>query len=139
MRLVNASLSLSLSHRHQRGRQLRGDPGDEGDPDGLRQGGVAPAGHLPLLLRDGRGVLPLRRADLRHEVRQLDLRRIPGEPNQQRTLNKLPTELRCRNFVVKHRLSMQIGGQACKRRVRNVYACQPSFHFAYHRWWLGGL
>ena len=36
------------------------------------------AGHLPLLLRDGRGVLPLRRADLRHEVRQLDLRRLPG-------------------------------------------------------------
>ena len=37
------------------------------------------AGHLPLLLRDGRGVLPLRRADLRHEVRQLDLRRLPGK------------------------------------------------------------
>ena len=36
------------------------------------------ARHLPLLLRDGRRVLPLRRADLRHEVRQLDLRRIPG-------------------------------------------------------------
>ena len=43
------------------------------------EGGVAAAGHLPLLLRDGRGVLPLRRADLRHEVRQLDLRRLPGE------------------------------------------------------------
>ncbi len=32
-------------------------------------------------------------------------------PNQQRTLinSKLPTELQCRNFVKKHRLSMQIG------------------------------
>ena len=43
--------------------------------------GVEAARHLPLLLRDGRGVLPLRRADLRHEVRQLDLRRIPGKPS----------------------------------------------------------
>ena len=34
--------------------------------------------YLPLLLWDGRRVLPLRRADLRHEVRKLDLRRIPG-------------------------------------------------------------
>ncbi len=33
------------------------------------------------------------------------------EPNQQRTLNKVPTELRCRNVVIKHRLSMQIGAQ----------------------------
>ena len=32
-------------------------------------------------------------------------------PNQQRTLNKLPTELQCRNFVSKHRLSMQIGAE----------------------------
>ena len=34
--------------------------------------------YLPLLLWDGRRVLSLRRADLRHEVRELDLRRIPG-------------------------------------------------------------
>ena len=50
-------------------------------------------------------------------------------PNQQRTLNKLPPELRCRNFVTKHRLSMQIGTKG----VWNVYM----FHFACHRWWLG--
>ena len=50
------------------------------------QGGVAAAGHLPLLLRDGRRVLPLRRADLRHEVRQLDLRRLPGEGGEQRDI-----------------------------------------------------
>ncbi len=40
------------------------------------------------------------------------------KPDQQRTLSKLPTELRCRNLVNKHRLSMQIGMKACK----NVYS-----------------
>ncbi len=40
-------------------------------------------------------------------------------PNQQRTLNKLPTELRCIKFVNKHRLSMRINWhQTCK----DVYA-----------------
>ena len=40
------------------------------------------------------------------------------EPNQQRTLNKLPPELRCRSFVDNHWLSMRVGAQTCK----NVYA-----------------
>ncbi len=35
-------------------------------------------------------------------------------PNQQRTLNKLPTELQYRNFVNKHRLSIQIGAKCAK-------------------------
>ena len=52
-------------------------------------------------------------------------------PNQQRTPNKLPTELRCRNFVNKHRLSLQMCTYALC-----IYI-QLSFHFAYHRWWLG--
>ena len=43
-------------------------------------------------------------------------------PNQQRTLDKLPPELRRRSFVDKHRLSMRIGRpsvqKACVRRVR---------------------
>ncbi len=39
-------------------------------------------------------------------------------PNQQHTLNKLPTELRCGNFVNKHRLSMQTGAKRCE----SVYA-----------------
>ena len=59
-------------------------------------------------------------------------------PNQQRTLNKLPTELRSRNFVDKHRLGITNQPQTCK----NLYAkyiFQLSFHFAYHRWWLGTL
>ena len=40
-------------------------------------------------------------------------------PNQQRTLNKPPTELRRGNFVNKHRLGIQIGA---KRAKKNVYA-----------------
>ena len=43
-------------------------------------------------------------------------------PNRQRTLNKLPTELRCRNFVNKHRLRMQIGAKRAKM-CKNVYIC----------------
>ena len=41
-----------------------------------------------------------------------------SEPNQQRTLNKLPPELRRRNFADKHRLSVASRCQTC----RNVYA-----------------
>ncbi len=57
-------------------------------------------------------------------------------PNQQRTLNKLPSELRCRNFVNKHRLNIQIAAKR-QKRVCNVYVFQLSFHSAYHHWWLG--
>ena len=42
----------------------------------------------------------------------------PRRSNQQRTLNKLPTELRSRNFVNKHRLSIQSRCQTYE----NVYA-----------------
>ena len=35
-------------------------------------------------------------------------------PNQQRTLNKFPTELQCRKFANKHRLSIQIGAKRAK-------------------------
>ncbi len=60
-------------------------------------------------------------------------------PNRQRTLNKLRTELRCTNFVDEHRLSIQIGAKRAEKRVCNVYVFQLSFHFAYHRWWLGTI
>ncbi len=36
------------------------------------------------------------------------------QPNQQRTLNRLPPELRCKNYVIKHRPSVQVGSQTCK-------------------------
>ena len=54
-------------------------------------------------------------------------------PNQQRTLNELPTELRYRNFVTKHTNRRQ----TCKKFVCNVHVLQLNFHFACHRWWLG--
>ena len=41
-------------------------------------------------------------------------------PNRQGTLNELPTELRCGNFVTKHRLSIQVGAKRaimCMQRV----------------------
>ncbi len=43
---------------------------------------------------------------------------FPHTPNQQRALNKLPTELRCRYFVYNHRLGIQLGAKGAK----NVYA-----------------
>ncbi len=45
-------------------------------------------------------------------------------PNQQRTLNKLPTELQRRNFVNNHRLGMQIGTKHAKTCMRSV--CIPT-------------
>ncbi len=57
-----------------------------------------------------------------------------GESSQPATstLNKLLTELRSRNFVNEHRLSMQIGGKRAKKtRVlyANVRIFQLSLHF----------
>ncbi len=53
------------------------------------------------------------------------LKRQPqGIPNQQRTFDEFPTELRCGNVVNKHRLSIQIGA----KRAKNVYAmCTYSY------------
>ncbi len=45
-------------------------------------------------------------------------------PNQQRTLNKLPTELRCRNFVYQHWLSIQISAKHAKTCMQCV--CTPT-------------
>lgn len=63
----------------QRRRQLRSDDNDESDTALHRESRVETAGHLQILLRDKRRVLPVRRADLFHEVWILDLRRIHGE------------------------------------------------------------
>ena len=61
-------------------------------------------------------------------------------PNQQRTLDKLPTELRCRNFVSKHPTEYTNQRQTCKNvHAMCTYIFQLSFHFAFHRWWLGNL
>ncbi len=53
-------------------------------------------------------------------------------PDQRRTLNGLPPELRCRNFVDKHRPSMRIGRQTCRNVYHNVCVFRLSFHFAFH-------
>ena len=45
----------------------------------------------------------------------------PISPNQQRTLNKLPSELRCRDFVYKHRLSIQIDARRAKTFMQCVH------------------
>ena len=37
------------------------------------------ARHLSLFVRDGRRVFPLRRTDVRHEIRLVDLRWLPGQ------------------------------------------------------------
>ncbi len=58
-------------------------------------------------------------------------------PNQQRTLNKLPTELRCRNFDKYAPTELTNRVPDLQKRVGNVYIFQLSFHFACHRWWLG--
>ncbi len=57
-------------------------------------------------------------------------------PNQQRTLNKLPTELRCRNFLISTDWECKLMPNV-QKHVRNVYIFQLSFHFTCHRWWLG--
>ena len=53
-------------------------------------------------------------------------RRINSDrpPDQQRTLNKVPTELRCRNFVAKHPLGIQIGAKRAKTFIQCV--CFPT-------------
>ena len=58
--------------------------------------------------------------------------------DQQRTFNKLLPELRCRNFVNKHRLSIQIDAKHAKTCMQCVYGIfQLSFYFVYHHWRLG--
>ncbi len=56
-------------------------------------------------------------------------------PNRQRTLtrSKLPTELRCRNFVDKHELILQIDAKRAKTCVQCAYI-HSNFYF---RCWLG--
>lgn len=63
----------------QRRWQLRGDDNDESDTALHGKSRVETAGHLQILLRDKRRVLPVRRADVFHEVWILDVRRIHGE------------------------------------------------------------
>ncbi len=49
------------------------------------------------------------------------LMRLCPFPNQQRTLNKVLSELRCRNFVNNHRLSIQISAKRAKMCMQCVH------------------
>ncbi len=70
-------------------------------------------------------------------------KRLSLLPNQQRTLNELPTELRCRNFVNKHRLGIQ-NVQKCVRIVYMVCIptklpfCIPPLVVGYYSFYCGG-
>ncbi len=58
-------------------------------------------------------------------------------PTNNALLISFPTELRRRNFVAKHGLSIQIGAKRAKMHAMcDVF--QLSFHFACHHRWLGG-
>ncbi len=62
-------------------------------------------------------------------------RRLPNQ--QQRTLSKLPPELRCKIFVDKRRLSTQVGAKHVKNLHATCAIFRLSFHFACHHCWLG--
>ena len=51
------------------------------------------------------------------------------KPNQQRTRNELPTELRRRRFVNKAPTGHTNRRKTCEKRVCNVYIFRPSSHF----------
>ena len=74
----NLFISFSFFVRIQRGWQLWGDAINQSHHVSQRADRVEAAGHLQIQLRDRCRVLPLRRADVRAQVRQLDIRRIPG-------------------------------------------------------------
>ena len=62
---------------------------------------------------------------------------VTSAPNRQRTLNRLPPELRCRNLVTKHRVSTQVAAPNMRKRACDLHVFRLSFHFAHHRCWLG--
>jgi hypothetical protein len=82
---------------------------------------VETARHLPLLMRDGRRILPLRRADLRHEVRQLDLRWFPGKnkglDQRECTLIKEKTKI----FLIYKEIQMGSGAKSYMRKFFLIY------------------
>ncbi len=67
----------------------------------------------------------------RRRRRRTTTKCVPTPPNQQQTLNKLPPELRCRNFVSKRRrLSVANRHPSVpKKCVRNSHMFRPSFPF----------
>ena len=58
-------------------------------------------------------------------------------PNQQRTLEKLSTELRCNIVLLLSTDWARKSAPNVQKHACNVYTFQLSFHFAYHHRWLG--
>lgn len=59
--------------------KLRGDNNDKGHTTLYGKGGVETSSYLQIVLRNQRGVLSFRRANMFHEIRIVDVRRIHGE------------------------------------------------------------
>ena len=58
-------------------------------------------------------------------------------PNQQPTLNNLPTKLQCRNFIIKHQLIIRLSApdvQICMYSTLHIF--QPSFQSAVVGGWV---
>lgn len=79
-RLVSVTSFPPTPHPSQCGRSLRGFPHDQGHCAVGWNHNVDPAGQLQVLVHHGRHLLPLRQAELLHEVWLLDLRWEHGGP-----------------------------------------------------------
>ncbi|GFY38939.1 uncharacterized protein TNIN_86341 [Trichonephila inaurata madagascariensis] len=68
----------SLSFSAACGRELRGDFGDESSTGQQGDHPMETSGYLQELMRDRRRILPIRRTNLSHEIRLMDLRWVQG-------------------------------------------------------------
>lgn len=62
----------------QRRWKLRSNPDDESNTEIHRRSHVVATGHLQVILRDQRFVFSVRRAELLHDVRVVDVQRTSG-------------------------------------------------------------
>lgn len=76
---------MTMQYYLQRRRQLRGDDNDKSNIALHWESRVETTGHLQILLRNKRRVLPVRRANVFHEVWIVDVRWIHGEKPRLRT------------------------------------------------------
>ncbi|GFW92134.1 uncharacterized protein TNCV_3540201 [Trichonephila clavipes] len=72
------------------GRELRGDFGDESSTGQQGDHPMETSGYLQELMRDRRRILPIRRTNLSHEIRLMDLRWVQGLLISKRILKHCP-------------------------------------------------
>ena len=65
--------------------------------------------------------------------------RLQLKPNQQRTLMYYTLSSNAEILLISTNSAYKSAPKVQKKRVCNVYVFQLSFHFAYHRWWLGSV